>query len=148
MGKRMYFETEQVITTRTKGYIEYETNFTQLYHSFQKVATKFKSVSEMCILLHYCREATNNGIITTNEQDYNKFIDEHLRMGGASINRVNFSKAIKNMTDNKVLVKMSKGVYQLNPLLIWNDSIESRKEIITDISKAEAPIRTQYLLNK
>jgi hypothetical protein len=52
------------------------------------------------------------------------------------------------MTDNKVLVKISKGVYQLNPLLIWNDSIESRKEIITDISKAETPLRTQYLLNK
>jgi hypothetical protein len=148
MAKRMYFETEQVITTRTKGYIEYETNFTQLYHSFQKVATKFRSVSEVCILLHYCRVASNKGIITTNEQDYDKFIDEHRRMGGDSISRINFSKAIKNMTDNKVLIKLSRGVYQLNPLLIWNDSVESRKEIIEDISKTEEPIKTQYLLNK
>jgi len=144
----MYFETKQVVTTRTKGYIEYETNFTQLYHSFQKVATKFKSVSEVCILLHYCREANNKGVITTNEKDYDKFICEHIQMGGNPINRINFSKAIRNMSDNKVLIKLSRGVYQLNPLLIWNDSVESRKEIIEDISKTEDSIKVQYLLNK
>ena len=69
-------------------------------------------------------------------------------MGGASVNRFTFSKAVKNMTDNKILVKVSKGIYQLNPLLIWNDSLQNRKEVITEIAQAEQPLRTQYLISK
>jgi hypothetical protein len=146
--ERIYFETEQTTITRSKGYIEYDTNFTQLYHSFQKVAAKFKSVSEMCILLHFCRVASSHGVITTSNRDYDIFIKEHLAMGGASVNRFTFSKAVKNMTDNKILVKVSKGIYQLNPLLIWNDSLQNRKEVITEIAQAEQPLRTQYLISK
>lgn len=144
--KRIYFETEQVTTVKSKGYIEYDTNFTQLYHSFQRVATKFKSVSEMCILLYFCRTANSHGVVNTSESDYDKFIAEHTSLGGSSINRFSFSKSIKNMTDNKVLIKLSRGQYQLNPLLIWNDSINSREKIITEIGKTETPIKTQYLI--
>lgn len=144
--KRVYFETEEQKITRTKGWIEYDTDFTQIYHSFQKLINKFKSVSEMAILFYYCTECNKNGMISTSEDDYNKFIKRNTELGGESINRATFTKCIRNLTENKILIKSTRGVYQLNPLLIWNDSITSRKEYIDNIIESEEPVKTKYLI--
>lgn len=144
--KRIYFEKKEVKITRVKGYMEYDTDFTQFYHSFQKLIVKFKSIAEVSVLFHYCMECDKGGMITTSEADYNKFIKKQEEIGGHPINRITFAKCIRNLTDNKIFIKVSRGVYQLNPMLIWNDSIEKRKEVIEDISHSELPIQTKYLI--
>jgi arginine repressor len=103
-------------------------------------------VSEIAILFHYCTNCDKGGFITTTEADYDSFIKEQVKLGGNSINRITFAKSIKNLTANKVLIKASRGVYQLNPLLIWNDTIEKRKEVIEEITHSDVPTKTKYLI--
>lgn len=149
MSKRIYFETFETKTVRKKGYVDVDDSYTQVYHCLFKLAFKMKSVVETQLLFYFCTKATNVGVFNTDDRSYKEFLKHSDANGGGTISRVTFTSAIKNLTENQILIKLARGQYQLNPFLLWKSSKEDRSEHIEEIMIIPDSVqKNKYLLPK
>lgn len=127
--KRIYFNTKEIITRERKGYIEVEDNYTQIYDNLFNLSLKMKSPTDFSLLLFACKKANKTGMFITDESFYKSYIKESKN----NITRQTFTNSIKNLNLAKIFIKISRGSYQLNPILIWKDSVSNRENIIKDL---------------
>ncbi len=147
--KRIYFQTEEIKTVKKKGYVEIDDSYTQVYDCLFKIAFKMKSIVETQLLFYFCSKATEQGVFYTDDKSYKEFVKHAELNGGASISKVTYFSAIKNLLDNKVIVKIAKGQYQLNPFLLWKASSSERLEHIEEIMLIpNNKEKEKYTLNK
>lgn len=147
MTKRIYFQTEETKTVKKKGYIEIDDSYTQVYDCLAKLSFKMKSISESQILFFFFTKATENGVILTDERIFKEYLAFSKANGGVEISRVTFTTAIKNLTDAQILVKLSRGQYQLNPFILWKSSKDDRIDNIESIMKiTDKSEQSKYLI--
>lgn len=145
--KRLYYETEtETRTVKKKGYIEVDDQYTQIYDSLSRLTFKMKSLTEVQLMFFFCINSNDHGIFSSNERSYLDFIRYTKANQGAEISKVTFFNSIKNLADNKIFIKLNRGQYQLNPFLIWRDSLNERTDAITLICESEDKIK--YQLNE
>ena len=147
MARRYYFEKEETVTKRVKGYVEIEDSYTQIYDNLSKVLPKLTSIVDVQFLFYACTISGTKGSFISDERLHNNF-NEHLRTnGGEHISRYTLTKTIQHLLNNQIVVKLSKGSYQLNPLLIWRDKISERVETIDTII-SDPTIKQTFLLEE
>lgn len=140
--KRYYFETEETKVTKKKGYIEIEENYTQVYDNLLKLTFNMKSITEIQLLFYLCTHSNDQGIFNNNQLLLENFNKE----SPSTISRPTFYTALQNLCNNKIIIKLTKGQYQLNPLVIWRDSLSNREEHIIEILESDS-IKPKYLLD-
>ena len=145
--KKIYFQTEETVLTKKKGYIEVDDSYTQIYDNLSKLVFQMKSLVEVQLMFYLCTKATNEGYFYSNKllfDNFRKFSTSH---NGKEVTDMTLATAIKNLSDNKIIIKHAKGQYQLNPFLIWKDSISERENLISDLYENDgAPItKHKYL---
>jgi len=144
--KRLYTETEEIKITRKKTYVDIDDSYTQMYDSIGKLVVRCKSLHEINLMFFASVNSNANGYFSSNEDFYNKF-NTHLKTnGGKTISRVSFTTTISNLVNNKILVKFSRGQYQLNPLLIWRDEIGKRNEEVVQIMSYPVEEKQKFLI--
>jgi hypothetical protein len=141
--KRLCFETEETKITRKKGYIEVDDNYTQIYDNLSKLTFKMKSLVEAQLMFYLCTKVSNEGYFYSNQLLYTNFKSFSKDAGGINITDRTIATAIKNLSENKIIIKHAKGQYQLNPFLIWKDSIADRSKLITDLCRSEGETFTE-----
>lgn len=147
--KRIYFQTEEIKTVKKKGYVEVDDSYTQVYDCLFKLAFKMKSIVETQLLFYFCSKATEQGVFNTDDKSYKEFVKHAEINGGTSISKVTYFSAIKNLSENKIIVKLTKGQYQLNPMLLWKSTSSERIEHIEEImSISDKKEKDKYTLNK
>lgn len=146
--KRIYFDKREVKVTQTKGYFELDEDYTQIYNSLFRLTGKMKSKVDFQLFTYLCSTASSNGMIYTNQGFYEKFNLLNMQNGAESITRTTFQNSIKNLTDGKILIKVGKGEYQLNPFYIWKDTIQKRKEVTTEIQQLPPSEKDKFLLKE
>jgi hypothetical protein len=145
--KRVYYEVEKKIETISKkGYVEVDDNYTQMYDSLSKLSFKMKSLVENQFLFFACTHANDEGVFLSDERMFNRFNKYAEENGGKSVNRATFTRSIQNLTESKIFIKLNRGQYQLNPFLLWRDSVTERTNVLTTI--CESKDKEKYMLNE
>lgn len=136
--KRYYFETEETHTTKKKGWIEIDMDYTQVYHCFNKIAPKINSATTFKLLHWLLANKMNdsNGIdaSTTSFNQFNNYLTAECGANCAITYRT-FSRGITELKDAGALTKVGKGHYYANPNMFWTLGKEERVELLKLESK-------------
>jgi hypothetical protein len=133
--KRIYFETEEVTTTKKKGWVEIDLDYTQFYNSLGKTICKIDSILAVKLLCWSFTQISNQNMFTINELKIKEFDRWLVANGSKSYNSRSAYIALKELIDKRIVIKWSNGSYQLNPVFIWSDSIDKRIEHLKELGK-------------
>lgn len=128
--KRFYFEREETVITKTKGYIDLEMDFTQLYHN---VFNFLKDVDDKWSILYVMwviPKANKYGYIRHSKEFMQEFIDSFNKNNVTVPGIRTVQDSITKLVKHKVLIKHGYSDYQLNSEIFWNGTLKERKENI------------------
>jgi hypothetical protein len=131
MAKRIYYETTETVVKQQKGWIEIDTDFTQIYNCFKEISKNIHSPTSWKLLFWLLSEEANksNGF-RTDTNVYNKFV---LYLGKeAKVSRTTFQNSIDELVKCQAITKVGKGFYYFSPYIFWKDDKEKRLEFIKD----------------
>lgn len=136
--KRHWFQTEETktVTTVRKGWVEIDEDFTQVYDSFLALSKDLQyKVSWQLLFWLFKQMNDNNGIQIGKHtfETFNKYL--LIDCPDCVISRPTFDRAVNDLINVKVLTKVGKGFYYLNPHLFWKGSKKNRIEFIKDENK-------------
>lgn len=143
--KRIYFETEEIKKVKKKGYIEIDNEYIQLYKSMFNVSGKLKSITDFQLFLFLAEHCTKMNLFNSNEFLYNQFNKQLKDQFDKEITKMTFYNCLSNLVEAKLAIKLTRGQYQLNPLMVWKDDVKDRESHITSIIESEDSIK--YLPN-
>lgn len=135
---RIYYETEETITKKSKGWIEVEADFTQVYNQFWRIAAQLKSLTTVKLLFWLLSHEANkmNGI-SSGKIVFDKFNADLKSEGVDIVGLRTFHSAYEELITLEVLTKVGKGHYYFNPYLFWKDGKKERIVFITDEAKEQ-----------
>lgn len=138
MPKRFYFERTETVTKNSKGWVEIDTDFTQVYDCFSKLSVKLKSIVSVKLLFWFLsHEANKSNGITSNQHVYEKFVKYLVDEGGEKVVLRTFKAAIEELTTIGALTRVGRGHYYLNPYVFWRDDKNERIKFIMDENKEQ-----------
>lgn len=134
--KRIYFETTETVTKSKKGWVEVDTDFTQVYDCFSKVCAKLKSITSVKLLFWLLSHEVNksNGL-SSGRPVYESFRDYLAEEKCDTVTERTFQNCFEELTKIQVLTRIGKGRYYFNPYLFWRDDKNERINFITDEAK-------------
>lgn len=136
MPKRIYFETTETVTKNSKGWVEIDTDFTQVYDCFSKLSVKLKSIVSVKLLFWLLsHEANKSNGISSGQHVYDKFIKYLTDEGSEGIAMRTFKSAFEELTSIGALTRVGRGHYYLNPYVFWRDDKKERINFIMDENK-------------
>ncbi len=141
MAKRIYFETEETITKKSKGWIEVEEDFTQVYNQFWRLAARTKSIITVKLLFWLLSHEANkmNGM-SSGKLVFEKFNKGLAEEGIDAIAVRTFHASFDELIKLGALTRVGKGQYYFNPYVFWKDGKKDREDFL----KAEA-MEKKYL---
>ena len=133
---RIYFETEETVTKKSKGWIEVENDFTQVYNQFWRIAANLKSLTTIKLLFWLLsHEANKENGISSGKLVFDKFNDDLAAEGIDTIGLRTFNSAFDELIRLDTLTRVGKGHYYFNPHVFWKSDKKDRIEFITDEKK-------------
>lgn len=127
--RRVYFETQETVTTTRKGWFEIETDYTQVYHNIFKYTKNLKSKYGMHYLHWIMDKANDFNMVPHNE----KVIEEFCREFEDRPSKGTVRNAISELVKAGIFIKYSNSSYQLNPVIFWTQEIKERFGHIRDM---------------
>ena len=143
--KRIYFNKEETKITKIKGYVEVDDEYIQIYKSMFSLTGKLKSITDFQLILFLAQSSNDSNLFYSNDWLFNKFnkiLETEFKI---TITRMTFQRCLLNLVNAKIVIKLSRSQYQLNPFVIWKDSLTEREEHITEILESES-IKPNYIL--
>lgn len=135
--KRIYFETTETITRQQKGWVEVDTDFTQVYNCFKQISKQIHSPTSWKLLFWLLSEEANkqNGFRTDKDvfERFNKYLSSDCE--SCKISRTTFQNSINELVRCKSITLVSKGFYYFSPYIFWKDDKEKRLEFIQGEAK-------------
>lgn len=132
MKKRFYFETEETITKKKKGWIEIDMDFTQIYTCFSEISAYINSPTSWKLLFWLLSHGTNkNNVVTTSKEVYlrfNKYLKD--RCERCEIAYRTFGDSVAELLAAKALTRIGRGQYYLNPHIFWKQDKKDRIKFI------------------
>lgn len=129
MMSRYYFKTEEKITKQKQGYVEVEDNYTQIYDNVLSLTLKLNSLLDIQILLYLSKNCNQQNVFNANSLMHQRIQRELDK----TFTERTFYNSLKTLSDAKLIVKLTKGQYQINPFTVWRESQKDRSEIINAI---------------
>jgi hypothetical protein len=143
MIRRFYFEKTETITKQSKGWIEVDMDFVQVYDSFSKFGVKVKSIVTFKLLFWLLSHEVNkkNGI-SSGQVVYDRFNNFLNEQGAEIIAMRTFQNSFEELIKIEALTRVGKGHYYFSPYLFWKDSKKERIDFLTDEAKDKKPLST------
>lgn len=148
--KRIFFQTEEIIHKTKRGYIDLDMDYFQFYSiAFDHLASLSNNCAKDFIMWIMSRVDDNNEFSYNREvyKDFSDSLSKIFKPKTYSENTLHVS--IRELVDNKILIKMSRGRYRVSPRLFWTDdttkrvtaikNIESNQRVTNQIIEGEAP---------
>lgn len=147
--RRVFFETQEVVQKTKQGYVDLDMDYFQFYNAaFNQVASLSSSCSKDFILWVMGRVSEDNGFAYSNRMyaEFNKALGSIARP--KSYSESTLKAAIRELTDVGIIIRISRGVYRVNPKLFWSsdvaDRVRSVKEIEAETREADVPKFKKY----
>lgn len=143
MVKRFYFERTETITTQSKGWIEVDMDFVQVYDSFSKLGVKIKSLITFKLLFWLLAHEVNrlNGI-SSGQLVFDRFNSFLKDENAGTLSMRSFQSAFEELVSIGALARVGKGHYYFSPYLFWKDTKKERIQFITDEAKDKKTLST------
>lgn len=136
MPKRIYYEDTQTTVTQKKGWIEVDTDFTQVYDCFSKISVKLKSITSVKLLFWLLsHEANKSNGINSGKSVYERFIKYLEAEGVEAVTERTFQNCFEELRSIEVITKVGRGQFYFNPYLFWRDDKSERVNFIVDEAK-------------
>lgn len=140
MSERLYFETTN--TTKTRGYLEIDTDFTQVYHCMTKIAPFINSATTWKLLFWALANESNksNGLSASKDvfERFNKYLYEACNK--CSVTYRTFQNCIDELVKAQAITKVGRGRYYFNPHVFWQDNKGNRKQFLIDELKEKRSV--------
>jgi hypothetical protein len=129
--KRIFYETEEVVTKVKKGYIDLNMDYFQFYsNAFHHLA----SVSSVCgkdFILWVMGKVNDENEFAYSRAMFEQFNDDLSKIKTPKSYQQNtLDIGIKELVDNGILIRLGRGKYKVNPLLFWSDDINKRVQAV------------------
>lgn len=135
-SKRVYFDTEEIVLRKKKGWIEVDTDFIQVYKMASKATASFKLINSYRLLFYLIQKYEGSGIFEVGVQFLDGF-NEYLSSGCSNaIKKSQLHNCMIELMEAKLAIKVRKGQYHLNPYLFWSESAADRIDMIKNIDEA------------
>lgn len=142
MKKRFYFETTETKITQTKGHMEVETDYVQIYKNFVKISGKINSVTTFK-LLHWLlaeRLTDDNGLHSGSMfADFNKYLQEDCGSESSMVSKATFYRSLQELVETGAINKIDQGHYFANANLFWADDTQKRYDHLQLNAKDDNP---------
>lgn len=136
MSKRIYFEQTETVTKNRKGWIEIDTDFTQVYDCWSELAVQLKSIVSVKLLFWLLsHEANKSNGIHSGQPVFERFTKYLQSRGIEPVAMRTFKNSFEELTKIKALTRIGRGAYYLNPYVFWRDDKNERTEFITAEAK-------------
>lgn len=143
---RIYFETEETVTKKSKGWIEVENDFTQVYNQFWRIAASLKSLTTIKLLFWLLsHEANKENGIRSGKIVFDKFNADLESEGIDKVGLRTFNSSFDELLKLETLTRVGKGHYYFNPHVFWKDGKKERLGFITDEVKEKKYISKNML---
>ena len=143
MVRRFYFESTETVTKQSKGWIEVDMDFVQVYDSFSQFGVKVKSLNTFKLLFWLLAHEVNrmNGISSGQLvfERFNKFLKDE---NAGSISMRSFQSSFEELVSVEALTRVGRGHYYFSPYLFWKDTKKERIQFLTDEAKDKKPLST------
>ena len=136
MPKRLHFNLTETTIKNKQGWVEIDTDFTQVYDCFSKISVKLRSISSVKLLFwllsHECNKS--NGISSGRPvfEKFNKYLEENEM---PPISERTFKACFDELTKTQTITRVGRGQYYFNPYVFWRDDRSEREAFITDEAK-------------
>lgn len=131
MSKKVYFNTTETVVRKRKGWVEVDTDFTQVYDCFSHVVMKIKSLTTIRLLFWLLSKEMGRGnAIHSGRIVYDRFVGDLEQQRGERVTLRGYTKCFKELVGLGLLTKTGRGYYYFNPRVFWRDGKESRKGFI------------------
>jgi hypothetical protein len=137
--KRIYYDIEETRVTRKKGYIELDTDYTQIYNCFTAISPGIKSVTTFKLLFWLLANKTGemNGIdcSVNSYREFNEYLKQHCKEGACGIGYRTFTNCMVELKEAGALTRIGKGHYYANPNMFWKDDVDKRTTMLIEEKK-------------
>ena len=127
--KRVFFETEEVVSKKKKGYIDVDMDYFQFYHkAFRHIASLSNVCSKDFILWVMTKVDERNGF-TFNEKLFKEFNDDLSKISTpTSYAKTTLMAALRELIKKDMVIKDGRSLYRVNATMFWaGDDIERKK---------------------
>ena len=134
---RVYFETEENVSRKKKMWVDIDVNYTQMYDNIFKSIGKLKSHLDVMLVLYMTRKMNKDNVIMFNGMTTDAFINDLFDVGNHKYSKAAVTKALVNLIEAKLIVRLTRGQYHVNPMFFWKDDIIKRVEQIKEGAMAK-----------
>lgn len=132
--KKLYVKTEEEVIRRKTTSITVEMDFVQMYSTLLDYLVGIKSVWSVKYLLWIISSMNDsNDTKTTSIADFIAYIKTK---GIVPPAERTMKDVIKELLDNKLIIRLGRGFYKINPMLFWKDNSGARLENIEHLTSA------------
>jgi hypothetical protein len=129
--KKIKIKEEEVLVRKTIRHIEADFDFTQIYDWFYAMSMRIKSAKTFNILFYMLKDVANDNILNIGKDKFEGFNAQYEKLTGEKgIIEKTFYNCIKELEDNSIIKRLSKGRYSVNYHLIFRDEKDKRIELI------------------
>jgi hypothetical protein len=130
--KRVFFEYEETQTTKKKGYITLDMDYTQVYHNIMNCVIKLDDKWSLRYLFWIMPQANENNIIPHSKAIIQKFISwvKLKRPDDTTPSVKTIQDAISRLVVSDIIIKYGYNYYMLNPKVLWGDDVKTRVEYL------------------
>lgn len=134
--KRVQVKTETKIIERTTQTVEIDFDFTQVYDCMYSLSFQLRSPISFQLLFYILKTVAEDNMVYLGKDVYRKFNKEMQEHSNNGISEQSFYNCIKELIAAKIMTKISRGSYFLNPYVLWKDDKNKRVEFIRDEEKS------------
>lgn len=137
--RRIFFETQEVIRKTKRGYVDLEMDYFQFYNAaFGYVASLSSNCAKDFILWVMGRVDDNNRFQYSKEMlaEFNQALSGIANPKSYAESTMN--SALRELAENHVIIRSSRGEYTVNPKLFWSEEVSER---IKSIKNMEEEVR-------
>jgi len=128
--KKVAVKTEESLIKRTVQTVEIDFDFTQVYDCMYSLSFRLRSASSFQLLFYFLKHMSADNMIGITSEIYNNFASEMKQHSGKTISRQQFYNCLSDLTNAKIITKITRGQYFLNPHVLWRDDKLKRIEFI------------------
>lgn len=128
--KKVTVEVQESTIKRVTKTTEIDFDFTQVYDCMYSLSFALKSPISFQILFYVLRSIDSSNMLVINKIIFDKFNEEKKSHGFKEISEQTFYNCIKELTKAKIITKMTRGTYFVNPYILWKDDKENRISFI------------------
>lgn len=130
--KKVTVKTEEAIIKRTVKTTEIDFDFTQVYDCMYSLSFSLKSPVSFQILFYLLKSISSDNLISVTSNLIDNFNKEKEAHGFKKITEQTFYNCMKELTNAKILTRITRGSYFINPYVLWKDDKEKRIEFIKE----------------